>query len=150
MIPFSHRSCEWLHYQLIRLLAPQIAELSFDTGRAFPQSSWLNLLRWSLKRSVNKVRRFVRRRFPRRLDSGKTHRRPPEFGPSAWLEVKRDRMREICLDQRDSMLWDFVNRSLFEQIMSDSTDPAERQAYRLGIYGIVTLFYYAATEKRGG
>ena len=147
-IPYVHRYYRWLHQQLLRSLMPALTRLPYDRDRDWPHFPWLNMLHWILERSLNKGWRLVRRRFPRRLVSAKTDRQPPEFDQSAWLEVKRDWMREICLDQRDSMLWDFVNRPLFEQIMSDTTDPAERQAYRLGIYGIVTLFYYAATEKR--
>jgi asparagine synthase (glutamine-hydrolysing) len=146
-LPPAYRKCHWLHHQLLSLLAPNLAEFPFDSGRELPQSPRLNLLRWILERSHNKVRTHLRRRFPRRRSSGTTAGRSPEFGQAAWLEIKRDWMRSICLDQRDSMLWEFLNRSLFEQIMSDSADPAARQAYRLGIYGIATLFYYEGTEK---
>jgi len=148
-IPYVHRYYCWLHQQLLRTFMPALTRLPYDRGRDWPHYPWLNLLHWILERSLNKSRRLLRRRFPQLFVSAKTESQPPEFDQSAWLEVKRDWMREICLDQRDSMLWDFVNRPLFEQIMSDSAEPAERQAYRLGIYGIVTLFYYTATEKRG-
>jgi len=147
MIPPAYRYSHWLHRQLIDFLVPELSKLPFDKDRWPSQLPPVNVLEWIWKRSLNKVRRFRQRFKPRRREA---EFQPIEFDQVAWLEKKRDWMREICLDQRDSMLWNFVNRPLYERIMSASTDPAERWTYRLGIYGIVTLFYYATMEKSPG
>jgi hypothetical protein len=59
-----------------------------------------------------------------------------------WLEAKRETIREVCLDQKDSPIWEIADRLLFERIMSPKCDPAERTQYMKTIFHIATLFYY--------
>ncbi len=146
-IPPIYRYYRWLNHQLLRVFMPSLLRLPYDKGRNWPIYPWLNLLQWMMQKSLHKVFRYTYRfRRPRSIAGNQDS--PSEFCQEAWLEPKREWMRQICLDQRSSVLWNFVNRSLFEQIMSDSSDPAERRAYRLGLFGIVTLFYYTDTLKR--
>jgi hypothetical protein len=145
-IPPNLRTCDWLHGQLIRVLAPELVRLPFDKGPERSQLPWLYLARWAAERSLNKAHRFTRGRLRRFGRTAGKNGAPAPSGQEAWLERKRDWFRQVCLDQRDSVLWDYVNRARFEKVMSDSTEPAERWAYRLGIYGITTLFYYTAID----
>ena len=77
--------------------------------------------------------------------SKKTHTATDMFDNVGWFKAKREEVREFCLDQKDSLIWDFVNRSLFEKITSETADPAELSQYGAYItlfYRIATLFYY--------
>jgi hypothetical protein len=64
------------------------------------------------------------------------------FDRLGWLESKREEIREISLSQKDSLIWELVDRSMFERITSSSTDPKERSHLLKGIFHIATLFYY--------
>ena len=67
------------------------------------------------------------------------------FDQTRWFEAKREQVREYCLDNNDSAIWHFVNRSLFEKITSPATDPADLSQYGAYVgqfYKIATLFYY--------
>ncbi len=73
---------------------------------------------------------------------------PLAFDRAEWLEANKmqllSELRELCLDQSDSLMWNFVNRSRFEHITSlDSKQAKLRQKHIAGIYNIATLFYYA-------
>ena len=72
------------------------------------------------------------------------------FNRSSWYEAKREEIREICLEQKNALLWDFVNRNMFEEITSSKTDAADRSHYLQALYNIATLFYYEADEWRDG
>ncbi len=69
------------------------------------------------------------------------------FDRLGWFEAKRERVREICLDQNDSLLWNFVDRSAFDRVTSPATDPVDRSRYIQGLYHIATLFYYEAGDR---
>ena len=77
--------------------------------------------------------------------SSKTHTATDMFDNERWFKAKREQVREFCLDQNDSLIWDFVNRSVFEKITSPHTDSANCSKYGPYItlfYRIATLFYY--------
>jgi hypothetical protein len=56
-------------------------------------------------------------------------------------------LREVCLDQENSLIWDLVDRTMFEQITSSSTEANVRSYFLKALYHITTLFYYEADEQ---
>ena len=137
-MPARYRCCHSLHYQLIRLLAPRLMKFPFDKGSWRSQWPLINLLQWLLERFGKKAGQLLGG------SGGDRALRPPGFDHAAWLEAEHSWIREICLGQGSSVLWDFINRPMFERILSDPGAPELRRKYRLGIYSIATLFCYAA------
>jgi hypothetical protein len=74
-------------------------------------------------------------------------KKPPVYDRLNWFEAKREQIQEMCLDQDNSSLWDFVDRPMFERIMSSDADLADRSHYLGGLYNIATLFYYEADRQ---
>jgi asparagine synthase (glutamine-hydrolysing) len=140
-----------LHYSLTCLLAPELHSLPSERGPWRSQRPYLNLLRSYGASLLRDARRIARRRIPnvlRHLKPKKSSKRSPTFDRSGWFEAKHEQVREICLDQDNSLLWSFVDRSMFERIMSPTTDPAERSRHKAVLYNIATLFYYEADHQR--
>lgn len=150
-MPALQRYTEPLHFNLIRLLAPELHGLPFDKEPWRSQQPAMNLLHLYGASTLRNARRKARRRITsrlRRLKPKKSLQKPRPFDRSSWFEAKREQVREICLDQNNPLLWSFVDRSVFERITSSVTDPAERSRYRDMLYNIVTLFYYEADHQR--
>ena len=77
--------------------------------------------------------------------SNNTHTATDMFDNVAWFKAKREPIREFCMDQKYSRIWDFVDRASFEKITSPASDPVELSRYGTYItlfYRIATLFYY--------
>jgi asparagine synthase (glutamine-hydrolysing) len=148
-MPALQRYTQPLHYNLIRLLAPELHGLSFDKDPWRLQQPVMNLLRIYGVSTLRNVNHDFRRRIPeplrrtfRRLKPRKSLEISSAFDQSNWFEVKLEQVRAICLDQNDSSIWDFGDRSRFEWITSSDIDPVERSRYVELLYRIATLFYY--------
>jgi hypothetical protein len=155
------RCTEPLHYGLIRLLAPDLHGLPYakDSSR-YRQDSWrrqnpaanlLGMVGNQLWRDArNRARRWVPLALRQRLrpKSQRPTRAPVMYNRSRWLESRLKQIRSVCLDQPRSLLWEFVDRSKFEQITAPSAELAAHRARHLGgLYTIATLFYYEALHS---
>jgi len=138
-----HRCSEPLHYELIKLLVPQLHDLPFEKGPWRSQNPLWTIGRWIAGWPLRKVPSRIRSRFVRQESKKPIQARA--LDQPAWLEAQRSALRELCLDQSDSAIWSFVDRSVFERIMSPAADPAERHRRFESLYVIATLFHYALT-----
>jgi asparagine synthase (glutamine-hydrolysing) len=146
-MPALQRYTQPLHYNLIRLLATELHSLPFDKEPWRSQQPTVNLLRLYGASTLRNARRRISSAL-RCLKPKKSSKRSTAFDRAAWFEAKHEQVREICLDQSNSLLWSFVDRPTFERIMSPTTDPAERSRHRAKLYSIATLFYYEADHQR--
>jgi hypothetical protein len=143
-LPPIRRFSSPLHYRLTAQLAPELVEVRYD--RPWPsQIPWLNLL------DVHSLRQQVRKRTGRdgpRPDLAAapvgSWQRPDRF---AWLEAKREEVRELCLDHPSAAAWHAVDRAVFERIMAPDTDPSERRRRANGILYFAAPFYYEDTLR---
>jgi asparagine synthase (glutamine-hydrolysing) len=139
-MPAQHRYSESLHYELIRLLVPDLHRFPFAKEPWPSQQPLMNIVRSLAEGAVRKVYGGIHYRlFPSNL---KKPIQPPSWDHSAWLEAMCPRLRELCLDHANSSLWDFVDRSVFQRVISNVTDAVERRRYIGGLYNVATLFYY--------
>jgi hypothetical protein len=51
-------------------------------------------------------------------------------------------LQDHCLAYPNSDLWRFLDRQMFERVMSRDTPAKERRSRLMGLYDAVTLFYY--------
>jgi asparagine synthase (glutamine-hydrolysing) len=140
-----------LHYSLIRLLSPEMHKLPFNpvgTGPWPLQQPVMNLLKSCGTARLRKAHRRIANWFKRDGVSPAHIVRDSMFDRWGWFEAKRETMREICLDQTNSPLWSFVDRSVFDRITSSVVTPADRSHYVQILFHIVTLFYYEADNRR--
>lgn len=144
------RCTEPLHYTLTRLLSPELHKLPYLKHPWSTQSAALCLLNNLAKTRLNKLRRKLRhfKRAAQRNNTSTTHLATDTmFDRLDWLEEKRETIRGICLDQKDSPIWEIADRPLFERITSSKCDPAERSRNLKRIFHIATLFYYDTYNK---
>lgn len=142
-LPTLHRFQEPIHHELIRVLNPELHRIAFETeGWRYQHGLALCMLQY--------MAGFMTRNLHSRIYSGiiepqdKQSELVKYTGQSAWLEIKRTWIRELCLDQLNSFLWDYVDRSIFEHITSHTENAAVRRSNIHGIYDIATLFLYFA------
>ncbi len=145
--PALKRYTESLHYKLMRVLAPELHRLPFDKKPWPLQHSIMNLIIpfiiKKIKGSIYKIPKIINSAKPT-----KAYKPPTTFDRITWFEAKRGKMREICLDQNTSMLWAFIERAKFEQMMSSEINPTARSRYLKVLCHIVTLFSYEADSHR--
>lgn len=155
-LPALQRYTEPLHFNLLRLLAPELIDLPFDKGSWHHQDPLLNLLQMSIQTGRQEVRNALRQGVPqswRRTISGRLRKRQPPPKPrrameqANWLEIKREHVRSVCLDQPDTDLWNLVDRTALEHMLSDRIPAIERMPFTSALYGIATLCYYTTDHR---
>jgi asparagine synthase (glutamine-hydrolysing) len=142
-LPALYRCSEPLHYEVIRLLLPELHRLPFGNDPWPFQQPFVNLVRMAAERQTHRARSGLRQRiFRQRL---RRLKRAVDFDHTAWLEAKCAWLRELCLDQPDSLLWEFVDRAKFERLTAKTADAAARRGSIDGLYAVATLFHDALT-----
>lgn len=145
-MPALHRYSESLHYNLMKSLAPELHKMPFDKKPWPLQHPQLNLFysygSARLRSALRRIHIYSRRKpEPWPKQTSVVH-------PSGLFETKREQLREICLDQKNSSLWDFVDRAVYERITSSTSEPPERFGCLGVLYRIATLFYYDGDVRR--
>ena len=69
------------------------------------------------------------------------------YDTAGWLESQRPRIVDVCLSNTKSSMWDFVDRSVFEHLMSNTTDPRERSAFQAPLWAVATIGYYELSSS---
>jgi asparagine synthase (glutamine-hydrolysing) len=134
-----------LPHELIRTTTPSLLEFPYDKPGRYP------LLKLGRKRVIAQtVREAAPKWLLRTLRYGASQlqlkRAKEKTGPvqAEWVEAKRESIVDVCLNQRSSILWDYVDRRSFEKIMSSKTQEKFRRQHCARILSIATLFYYEA------
>ena len=139
---------EQLQYRLLRRLAPKLCTLPFDRDGWRRHRLWRDRIGY---RAVNRINR-LRMRHPRWLSwlpANQTWGKPPprrvwmSEQRQAFLDRQLPAIRQLCLDQPASPLWQFVDRSAFESLTADGADTPRTAALDKLLYQIATLFQYA-------
>ena len=139
-----------LHRELIHTTTPSLLEFPYDKPWRYP------LPKLGSKRVIAEtVREAAPRWLLRTLRYGAKQLQPrtakEKTGPvqAEWVEAKRESIVDVCLNQRNSMVWDYVDRRSFENIMSFKTHDKVRRQHCARILSIATLFYYEAERLSG-
>lgn len=143
-IPAIRRYAHHVHYQLLSSLAPELHSFPFEKTWP-PQEPIINFCRFLYHICYHTVGHKIKqqRLTEARKSRAKLRNSPRIYHRALWLEAKNTYLRELCLDQADSSLWDFVDRSKFERITSIRTDPSERRQHLQELFDVATLFQYA-------
>lgn len=144
-MPLSDRIAGRLHHELIHTTTPLLLNFPYDkqwrpplpklgTKRVVAQTVREAAPRWLVR-----ILRYGTKQVQQRKSKEKT-------GPvqAEWIEAKRESIVDVCLNQRSSVLWDYVDRRSFEHIMSSQTAEKVRRQHCAKILSIATLFYYEA------
>ena len=135
-IPALRRYSEHIHYELLQFLVPDLHCFPL-TKNWCPQQPMMNLIYSFWEKTLSKKLSIKSKSQSVTLDVNhqlkKFHR----------LEFKISELRSLCLDQSNSSLWNFINRSEFERITSSKTDSSERKQHLIWLWHIFTLFKYA-------
>lgn len=141
-LPSLRRYSENIHYQLLEFLVPELHRFPF-VKKWPPQQPMINLAysfwdRTLKKRVAMPIKKIVTGKS-KSINLDMNH----QLKKFHRLESQRSQLRELCLDQSNSSLWNFIDRAEFERITSDETNPLERQKHVIILWHIFTLFQYA-------
>jgi hypothetical protein len=145
-MPILKRYAESLHFNLMKLLAPQLLNIPFESKNWPLQNSILNLL---YAYGAFKIKGVLRRIHIYNLSNQKQRAKQNTVNaPFNWFEAKREHLRTMCLDQKNSSIWDFVDRGIYEKLTSSTTAQEERARCLKTLFNISTLFYYDTDSNR--
>lgn len=134
-ISVQRRYSESLHYQLLYYLVPELH--SFPFAKKWPHQQPQINITFELKKLFS---RFLFQKLGRRVGMPMKQVVTNETVKWPWFEANRSLIRELCLDQSNSLLWDFVDRSKFESITSSEIKPSERQRFQRILWDLTTVF----------
>ncbi|MDJ0747022.1 MAG: hypothetical protein QNJ32_27270 [Xenococcaceae cyanobacterium MO_167.B27] len=145
-IPAMRRYSEHTHYELLKYLVPDLHRFPF-TNNWSPQQPILNLIYSFWERTLKKKLSIPITKIVTGKSKDITLDVNHQLKKFHRLEFKRSQLRELCLDQSDSALWNFINRSEFERITSSDTNTSERKQHLMFLWHIFTLFQYADMQQ---
>jgi asparagine synthase (glutamine-hydrolysing) len=123
-----YRYSEPLHYAMLSLV-PELHQIRFENGTWNSQIPWVNILQIILnKYSIKKKR--IKAKITPALDR------------SLFLKQNLPQIREVCFEQRQSQLWDFINKDKLERVTSNKANEEILISNLAAIYQVATLFYY--------
>ena len=126
------RAKRLLHYELIRFCAPSLHKIPYDDPKKFKNFKDISWNIW-----LQRLNKYfgVGERTPLRTSAF-------ELQPLAYIEIKLDFLRDLCLSNTSSDLWELVDRAVFEKITGDQTSPAERAPYLSFLNTLSTICSY--------
>ncbi len=137
------------HHGLLHQVAPQLLNIRFDKGSWRSRSPFLNF--------YQELARQVRRRLVAKTSEQFARTKPVAplhfiikdtgFERLKWLQQIQGKLREDCLDNRNSAIWDFVDRNKFDALTAETatTDDLSRNANFL--FHVATVHYYDSLSR---
>lgn len=122
----SLRFCEPVHYQLLRL-NPELHRMPFATQPWGSQNSSLGMVNMIWEKKIRRAR---------------SSHNTGTFYQAVLLERKLNEVRDFCLAQGDSCVWNYIRRPRFESLLHPTTPPETRQNQLPLLLQVVTLLYY--------
>lgn len=144
-MPLSDRIAGRFHHELIRATTPALLDFPYDKPkhRPIPKLDAKRMIAQAVRKATPSwLLRILRHgNSPLRRNKSREGKRIPQ---PEWVEAKRETILNVCLDQKSSVLWDYVDRRSFEDVMSPKTTKEVRYQHCTTILSIATLFYYEA------
>ncbi len=144
-VPAMRRYAEHVHYELIRSLTPALHRFPLEKKwkSQVPLMAVLNSIPIVMpaKRKLGLIRRAV---LPGRSFRRNVNSLGLGIDQQNWLKSQRTHLRELCLDQAGSPIWDYVDRTRFEQITVSDAALVEGRRHQQALLDILTLFKYDA------
>ncbi|MDJ0701082.1 MAG: hypothetical protein QNJ07_14620 [Woeseiaceae bacterium] len=136
----TRRYTWYIQYELMRTLSPSLSRLPY--GKPWPpQRPWIYYASLIQKRLRNRLRSRPKSNMK---GSAPSLAKGLSESRATLLESKREDIRDLCLSQENSPLWEYVNKQRFSEITSESTPEHVRQSKQKVLFDIATAFL---TEK---
>jgi hypothetical protein len=143
------RYTEPLHFGLVRHLVPALHDVELAKDNWYQQNAGLRYVGQGMSQKMNRYASGIRRRTQRFIRSKSRYSYDDSmFHRVAWFESQRSKIRELALDSRASVVWDFIDRDRFERIMSDKESPVVRSRCLKLLFHVATLVYYQCDDDR--
>jgi hypothetical protein len=170
-VPVLQRPTEPFHYGLTYLLSPELHGFPYEKdNNGFRKSSWrsqrpvVNMAQMVSNEMKRNARRSLRKAIPRSVrqslrgarsgnkpvkrQSPSAPSQPPARDRGYWFQSKREQIREMCLDNANCPVWDYVDRAKFDEYTSTPEGPPmQKSEYLGGLYVALTLICYEAFNR---
>ena len=143
------RRIQPFHYGLLEKLAPQLLKIPFDKGSWRSRSPSLNFYRELVQQVHRRLVANISARFPRANTAAPLHFivKDAGFERLKWLQQIRVNLRDTCLDDQNSAIWDFVDRKKFDALTAKSTSADDLSRNAKILFLVATVNYYAAFSR---
>jgi hypothetical protein len=141
------RFAQNINYALQKHLLPDLNQIPYTKGPWPIQNPVMNLLYARGKMLTRSLSgKFIKKN---KFEQIAGQKKSTGFGRLNWFESKCQEIREMCLSQSNSDIWNLVDRSLFEKITDSDFDQQLRARYLDALFSIAQLGYYEMYERRG-
>jgi len=143
------RRTEPLHYALLNEVSPELVDIPFDKGRWTSRSASANLYAELTRMIISRIRHRLARELPwtRAIEKRHILVSDTNFERATWLEQIQARLRETCLDEHNSAIWDFVNRDQFDKATARAGKSRSLSRNAKGLFLTATLYYYESQGR---
>lgn len=143
------RRTEPLHYRLLKELSPALVRIPFDKGGWTSRSASLNLYVELAEKIFSRIGHKLAREIPWTKAIEKRHIlvNDTNFERETWLQQIQGQLREMCLDERDSVIWDYVDRDKFDLATARTASSDNLSRHAKGLFLAATLYYYESQAK---
>jgi hypothetical protein len=143
------RRTEPLHYGLLKELSEALVEMPFDKGAWTSRSASLNLYTELAKAIRSRIKHKLARELPWMKTIEKRHILVSDtnFERTTWLQQIQGQLREMCLDDGGSEIWDYVNRDKFDKATAQSATSSNLSRNAKGLFLTATLYYYESQGR---
>jgi asparagine synthase (glutamine-hydrolysing) len=132
-----------LHYRLLEEYAPATVAIPFDKNAWSIRSPSLNVYMELTRQLSGRLRSVLASRLPAlQAENRQMIVKDTMFQRVAWLKQIRSKLREMCLDSRNSPVWDFLDREAFATVTSDSAGELQLARNAKILFLAATLYYY--------
>ena len=144
-MPLPDRITGRIYPELIRATEPSLLDFPYDKllSAQMPKRSTKQVIAHTVRETMPRWLLAILRYGTHQLRQNKSQGGKGSV-KAEWVEAKREAILDVCLNQHSSVLWNYVDRRAFENIMSVRTAANVRRMYCARILSIATLFYYEA------
>ena len=144
-MPLPDRITGQIYPKLILATEPSLLDFPYDKqlSTQLPKRSTKQVIAYTVRETVPRWLLAILRYGTHQLRRNKSQKGKGSVR-AEWVEAKREAIMDVCLNQHSSVLWNYVDRRGFENIMSVRTTANVRRPYCARILSIATLFYYEA------
>ncbi|MGI9205091.1 MAG: hypothetical protein ACR2Q3_13835 [Woeseiaceae bacterium] len=137
------------HYGLLEALAPDLLGIRFDKGSWRSRSASMNFYQELAQQVRRRLAAKISARFTRTKRLTPLHAiiKDTGFERLKWLQLIRGKLREKCLDDRNSAMWEFVYRDKFDALTTEATSVDELSRNANILFQIATVHYYDALSR---
>jgi len=145
----SERRTEPLHHDLLAAMAPEALAIPFDKGGWSSRSATVNRYQELTRVVYGRIARNLQGRFGVGGSSKPDNIlvKDTNFERTAWLDRLQETFRQMCLDESQGEIWNYVDKNKFATVTSGRRNARSIAHNAKALFLIATLYFYDRQSK---